>query len=230
MQDPPPPGYQLYAGVEEPVSDSSLVKGPLQVPGKVFQLVCEHYRSVPVRTSASYVGFYDRLDRSSGFQSYPREWDSHEYEAVAGVVASVSFIGSDQIWGKEQRDAWLRDPSCHEWKWRPRSRTLRPSVLAANKSVYERTQSALDYLLTTVATRLSTRKTHMDFVTDVLEGHVYDLQLFAIMDFARTSFLQRTLHSARRRLLQYSRQRWKALIRYSVHGMFSPWRSTGVMS
>ena len=102
LQEPPPPGYQLYAGVGEPVSDSSLVKGPLQVPGKVFQLVCEHYRSVPVRTGASYVGFYDRLDRSSGFQSYPREWDSHEYEAVAGVVASVSFIGSDQIWGKEQ--------------------------------------------------------------------------------------------------------------------------------
>ena len=37
LQDPPPPGYVLYTGLGEPVSDSSRTYAP-----KIYQLVCEH--------------------------------------------------------------------------------------------------------------------------------------------------------------------------------------------
>ena len=58
LQDPPPPGYELYTGVGEPVSDSLAVKP------KRFQLICEHSRCTPIRLGARYAGFFDRIDRS----------------------------------------------------------------------------------------------------------------------------------------------------------------------
>ena len=150
LKDPPPPGYQLYTGAGDPVPESSPVKNQL------FQLVCEHYKFVPIRVGASYDGFYDRLDRSLPFQSYPRNWDSLECEQVACVVDSVKFVGTDQIWSKEQRDAWLKEPLYHEWKWRPYADVFAScdrSAYTANDSVYGSTKAALEYLVTSVHPR-----------------------------------------------------------------------------
>jgi hypothetical protein len=112
LQDPPPPGYTLYTGIGEPVSDSAPVKS------KTFQLVCEHFKCVPIRLGASYAGFINGIDRSLGFQTYPRDWDSYDYEQVDFEASSIRVIGFDTTWTREQRDAWLRQPSDHEWNWR----------------------------------------------------------------------------------------------------------------
>ena len=166
LQDPPPPGYKLYTGVGEPISDSSSSQK------EVFQLVCEHYKFVPVLIGASYAGFYNRIDRSSGFQLYPHNWDTEQYEQVDCEVDSVSVIGSDQTWTREQRDAWLREPFYHEWKWRPFHGVR---LMAASESNYGSSisldfclsanarnplyESALDYLLSaSLMNRVEVRK------------------------------------------------------------------------
>ena len=184
LQSPPPPGYKLYTGVGEPVSDSTSTQK------NVFQLVCEHYKCVPVRTGASFDEFYNRFERTSGFRPYPRNWDMEHYEQVDCVVDSVRLIGSDQFWTREQRDAWLREPSYHEWKWRPYpSKSVTSRVLAANESVYARTKSALEYLLSDTCWNQVQKKTeHRGFVSDVFEGPTSITCTFCKYVAGRTAF------------------------------------------
>ena len=196
LQDPPPPGYKLYTGVGEPISDSSSSQK------EVFQLVCEHYKFVPVLIGASYAGFYNRIDRSSGFQLYPHNWDTERYEQVDCEVDSVSVIGSDQTWTREQRDAWLREPFYHEWKWRPFHGVR---LMAASESNYGSSisldfclsanarnplyESALDYLLSaSLMNRVEVRKEQRGLVSDVLEGPTSTTCAFCKYVAGKTAF------------------------------------------
>ena len=49
LKDPPPPGYVLYAGVGEPVSDSARTYAP-----EIYKLVCEELRARKLHTAAKY--------------------------------------------------------------------------------------------------------------------------------------------------------------------------------
>ena len=53
LQDPPPPGYALYAGLGEPVSDSARTYAP-----KICMLVCEELRARKLHIGASYRGWF----------------------------------------------------------------------------------------------------------------------------------------------------------------------------
>ena len=152
LQDPPLPGCRLYTGIGDPVSDSP----PVRV--KVFVLCCEHFKSKSVRLGASRVGFLDRIDRSSGFQSYPRQFDSSDYEQVFPDVIVPS--GVDTAWTKQERDAWLAQPSLHKWTWRRLSLDLFPKGAFTAKEYIGRRLQAL----------LMSRRMHRHVVSNVVEG------------------------------------------------------------
>ena len=101
LQDPPPPGYVLYAGLGDPVSDSSRTYAP-----KIYQLVCEHLQARKSSVGKSYFGLFERnLSQEPGFESM---------ECVEPF--SMAVVGRFNFWDTTLRDKWLQAP---EPNWLP---------------------------------------------------------------------------------------------------------------
>ena len=88
LRDPPPPGYVLYAGLGEPVSDSSRTYAP-----KIYQLVCEHLRARREKNTigASYFHWFEQLQEKPLVQEHP---DYTHMEVVDDFLAWKSSAGT----------------------------------------------------------------------------------------------------------------------------------------
>ena len=106
LQDPPVPGYRLYQGFGEQVSDRLKAYKP-----KVYILLCKHLEMGKLQIGQSYAHVFHQL-RSEQSSVFPKRYANAE--PFSDGLRIRSF---DYMWNASQRDLWLKARSSHIWEW-----------------------------------------------------------------------------------------------------------------